>query len=168
MMKRYGNKSGTMNPESETHVYSEGAGDSKERADIEEQHNSKERTDHKGNIEGIKQRRNSLIFIASLSAVLIVLFMLQRKAVPDSGLVCVIQIDGEQVHTMELNRDGEYRAEDSDGHYNIVVVKDGTVRVTEADCANQICVQTGGIRNPGEVIACLPHRMIIYIEDGTN
>ena len=38
MMKRYGNKSGTMNPESEMHVYSEGAGDSKERADIEEQH----------------------------------------------------------------------------------------------------------------------------------
>ena len=38
------------------------------------------------------------------------------------------------------------------------------VRVEEADCKNQICVKTGAIHFPGEVIACMPHRMMIYIE----
>lgn len=83
---------------------------------------------------------------------------------PDSGLVAVIQMDGEKIHEMDLDQDAEYTAVTEDGHVNVVVVKDQSVMVREADCANQVCVKTGQIRNPGEVIACMPHRMIIYIE----
>lgn len=52
---------------------------------------------------------------------------------------------------------------DEEKDYNIVEVKDGYVSVTEADCADLICVRTGKIQNQGDVIACLPHKLIIYI-----
>ncbi len=110
------------------------------------------------------QRRNSVILIVALLAAFLLFYMIQKMTAPDSGLNAVIQIDGETVHTMDLDVDAEYTAGDLDGDYNIVVVKDGSVSVREADCANQVCVKTGQIRYPGEVIACLPHKLIIYIQ----
>lgn len=116
-----------------------------------------------------KQIRNSILLATVLTAVFLVLYMTRttspEKAVTDGHTMkAVIQIDGKRVHTMELDKDAEYRAETADGNYNTVVVKDQSVRVEEADCKNQICVKTGAIHFPGEVIACMPHRMMIYIE----
>lgn len=116
-----------------------------------------------------KQIRNSILLATVLTAVFLVLYLTRttspEKAVTDGhAMKAVIQIDGKRVHTMELDKDAEYRAETADGNYNTVVVKDQSVRVEEADCKNQICVKTGAIHFPGEVIACMPHRMMIYIE----
>ena len=116
-----------------------------------------------------KQIRNSILLATVLTAVFLVLYLTRttspEKAVTDGhAMKVVIQIDGKRVHTMELDKDAEYRAETADGNYNTVVVKDQSVRVEEADCKNEICVKTGAIHFPGEVIACMPHRMMIYIE----
>ena len=116
-----------------------------------------------------KQIRNSILLATVLTAVFLFLYLTRttspEKAVTDGhAMKVVIQIDGKRVHTMELDKDAEYRAETADGNYNTVVVKDQSVRVEEADCKNQICVKTGAIHFPGEVIACMPHRMMIYIE----
>ena len=120
-------------------------------------------------IPGKRQIRNSILLAISLAGVFLVLYMIQRTVrdhltVDEPAGRAVIQIDGEKVHTMELDKDAQYRAETADGNYNMVIVKDQSVRVSEADCENQVCVKTGAIRYPGEVIACMPHRMIIYIE----
>ena len=116
-----------------------------------------------------KQIRKSILLATVLTAVFLVLYLTRttspEKAVTDGhAMKVVIQIDGKRVHTMELDKDAEYRAETADGNYNTVVVKDQSVRVEEADCKNQICVKTGAIHFPGEVIACMPHRMMIYFE----
>lgn len=128
--------------------------------------------------EGRRKRRNTLILAAVLAVVFLLLYVIQRKMIsgsdsgtgPDSGTKpeAVLQMEGKIIHTMPLDENARYRAEDEDGHYNLVEVKDGGVAVLEADCDNQVCVRTGRIRNTGEVIACLPHRLIIYIEEGGN
>ena len=128
---------------------------------IENKENDTERT---AETRGKRQIRNTMILIVSLVSVFLVLYLIQRRSVPDSGLSAVIQVDGEKVHTMDLDRSAEYTVTTGNGHFNTVVVKDQSVSVREADCANQICVQTGQIRYPGEVIACLPHKLIIVIE----
>ena len=114
------------------------------------------------------KRQNTVILIAVLLGVFLVLYLLQRMQTrlpsEETSLKVVIQINGERVHTMDLNHSETYTAKTADGHYNVVVVEDGSVRVTEADCRNQICVKTGQIRYPGEVIACMPHKLILYIE----
>lgn len=45
-----------------------------------------------------------------------------------------------------------------------VVVHDGSVRVVEADCPKHVCIHTGAIRLPGQVIACVPNKVLIEIK----
>ena len=47
---------------------------------------------------------------------------------------------------------------------NTVEIKDGAVRVTNADCKNQICVNHAAISKKGENIICLPNKVIAEIE----
>ena len=53
-------------------------------------------------------------------------------------------------------------------YYNVVVISGGTVSVTEASCKNQVCVKHGVITRPGESIVCLPNRLVVRIEDGSE
>lgn len=45
-----------------------------------------------------------------------------------------------------------------------VRVQDGAVRIIESDCPKQICVSTGAIREPGQVIACVPNKTLVEIK----
>jgi hypothetical protein len=53
-------------------------------------------------------------------------------------------------------------------YYNVVVISGGTVSVTEASCKNQVCVKHGAITRPGESIVCLPNRLVVRIENGSE
>lgn len=53
---------------------------------------------------------------------------------------------------------------DCEKGYNIIIIENGLAFVQEADCANQICVHSAKISEPGETIACLPHRLLLEIQ----
>ena len=53
-------------------------------------------------------------------------------------------------------------------YYNVVVISGGTVSVTEASCKNQVCVKHGAITKSGESIVCLPNRLVVRIENGSE
>jgi hypothetical protein len=42
------------------------------------------------------------------------------------------------------------------------------IRVVESDCPTQDCVHTGEISRSGQSIVCLPARIIIQLEGGTE
>ena len=48
------------------------------------------------------------------------------------------------------------------------MVKDGKVSVTEADCPDKVCVNTGEISKSGDTIVCLPHKLVVEIEGSTS
>ncbi len=50
-------------------------------------------------------------------------------------------------------------------YYNVVEIKGGEVKVTEASCKNRVCVKHGSISRTGETIVCLPNRLVVRIED---
>lgn len=68
---------------------------------------------------------------------------------------------GEQ--RMALAEDGELTVTSSAGT-NVVQVKDGRVRVLEADCPNQDCVNQGWVDDASQQIVCLPHKLYVSIE----
>ena len=45
----------------------------------------------------------------------------------------------------------------------VVEIGNGQVFVSESDCKEQICVQSGSIHDYGQWIACLPNRVFIAI-----
>ena len=59
-----------------------------------------------------------------------------------------------------------YDINTSVGH-NTVLIQDDTIAVIDTDCPDAICKQTGTISKAGEIIACLPHKLIIEIKGGT-
>lgn len=115
-----------------------------------------------------REQRNSLILAAALFAVLGAAFLVQRFLLrgPDGPDVwAVVQMDGREPQRLDLSKNVEFRVGDGEIDYNLVRVEGGKIMVAEADCPDKICVYTGAIDQPGELIACLPHGLLIYIEE---
>lgn len=76
----------------------------------------------------------------------------------------IIKDNGEVIKTYPFNENTDETFEYVDGdEVNLVVIKDGKVTVTEANCRDQICVKTRSISQNGEIIVCLPHKFSVEI-----
>lgn len=78
----------------------------------------------------------------------------------------VVSRDGAVIDTIDLgavNAPYELRLEDARGA-NVVRVEPGRIRITEADCPDEVCVHAGWIDRPGAPIACVPHGLTIVVE----
>ena len=89
-----------------------------------------------------------------------------RPGSTDQGLTVVVQ-QQDREQRLPLKQDTIVELASGHGH-NRLVIRQQAVWVEEADCRDQICVKTGKIIRPGEVIACLPHQLLIYIEGKGN
>lgn len=83
------------------------------------------------------------------------------------GKTAKIFSDNKLVRTINLEKDGELKVENSNG-YNIIRIKDGKISVIESDCKNQICVNYGEIDNNLFPIVCVPHGLVIRVENDKN
>ena len=79
------------------------------------------------------------------------------------GMYADIMVDGTSVKTLSLENDTSFLVKQESGN-NTIVIKDGTVRVENADCPDKICVKHKEIKNVGETIICLPHKMVVEIK----
>ncbi|MCD8249723.1 MAG: NusG domain II-containing protein [Lachnospiraceae bacterium] len=112
-----------------------------------------------------KQKRNLIVLATLVLLIAVTELLFQRyRASKEPAVYAVIQYRGEVYEKLDLSKDTELRIEDDIVGYNVIRVQDGGVCVTEADCPDQICVQSGALSETGGVIACLPHDLLIYIE----
>ena len=73
-----------------------------------------------------------------------------------------VRLDGQTVENIPLNRDGEYTLSTPYGE-NVLRVDDGRAYIVRADCPGRDCMK-GTLSRPGDVIACLPHHLVIQVE----
>lgn len=52
---------------------------------------------------------------------------------------------------------------DEDGT-NTIRIEGETIAVVDADCPDHVCVKTGKASQKGDVIACLPHKLLIEVK----
>ncbi len=78
------------------------------------------------------------------------------------GDVAIITSDGNELYRLDLSEDAVVTVESENGT-NVVVVENGTVRVSQADCPDQICVHQGAIDDDSVPIVCLPNRLVIEV-----
>ena len=102
-----------------------------------------------------------LLFLAT-AGIGLNLYYLSGNAGQDKNMV--ISINGQVVKTVPLRPGytGEFRIGGSSG-FNVIEYKDGHVHMKEADCPDQICVQSGWINMPPQQIVCLPYRVVIKV-----
>lgn len=48
--------------------------------------------------------------------------------------------------------------------YNTLEIKDQSIKVIDADCRDKICEKSDFISEPGQIIVCLPHKLMIEIK----
>ncbi|MBI9013472.1 MAG: NusG domain II-containing protein [Clostridiales bacterium] len=57
---------------------------------------------------------------------------------------------------------------ENDDQYNVIYIQDGEVWVEEANCLNQVCVTHSHVSKIGEMIVCIPHKLILEIKGDKN
>lgn len=110
-------------------------------------------------------KKKDLVFIGIvLVLALIGLLSFQLLKSNEAELKVVITIDGQIYQSIPLtNETDEEIVVEQNGKTNVVHIHDGQVSITEASCPDQICVHTAPADENGEMIICLPHKVIVEV-----
>ena len=101
-----------------------------------------------------------LFFCILISSV--VAFVVLWLALTPTGDVATVSVDGEEYARLPLGEDTELLVSTEYGE-NLVVVKDGNVFISDADCPDKVCVRTGKA-SPMKSVVCAPHRLTVTVE----
>lgn len=118
----------------------------------------------KQNMESNKKKKNDWLLAGILLGAAFLSFAVLRIA-SAPGEQVVVMVNDALYASLPLRQDARLEIT-GEGGTNWLVVENGEAWVSQADCSNQICVNTGKISQVGEVIVCLPHKVVITIETG--
>jgi len=94
-------------------------------------------------------------------------FSLFGSVTQGDAVEAVITVDGQEAFRVKLDQEKTFVVEGF-AYPCTVEVKPGQIRMAEAPCPDQICVKTGWINHAGQVIACVPNRVVIKIVSGES
>ena len=112
----------------------------------------------------MKNHKRDLILIGILLLTALILFLLfkdKQRNEPDA--VAVVTVDGTEIARYHLSQDGTFVLNEGS---NTLVIENGEAWVSEANCPDKLCMGFGKISKNGEIIVCLPNRLIVMIEGG--
>ena len=78
------------------------------------------------------------------------------------GDFVTIEVNGQVVHRLDLNISREVKVNGSIGE-TIIKISQNSAQVVHSDCPEKICVKTGEIHLAGEMIVCVPNKVVIKI-----
>jgi hypothetical protein len=76
--------------------------------------------------------------------------------------IAIVEIAGEARYHWDLQHDEEYSLDEFSGAVK-VQVKNGAVKIIKNNCHQQICLKMGPVSRTGEMIVCVPNKILIYI-----
>lgn len=83
---------------------------------------------------------------------------------PNSDVLKVeVCVDGKVIKTYPLETDSAYDIKDKLSTGNTLVIENGKVYISDADCDDELCVKQGSIKRVNESIICLPHKLVVRI-----
>ncbi len=110
-----------------------------------------------------------IAILLCLSLIPEVIFTVSRPG-NSANTIAIIQVNGAEYKTIPLSehKGTESFTIQSGNDYNVIVVQDQQIGITESNCPDKICVQTGFISQPGATTICLPHRVMIEIRSADS
>lgn len=105
----------------------------------------------------------AIILVVLVVAVVLTVVFFTRKT---EGTTARVYVDGELVYSVDLSSVDEPYEKIIETPYgtNILKIEQGRICVSDADCPDQVCVETGWLENGSVPIVCLPHKLVIKIE----
>lgn len=109
-------------------------------------------------------RLDFFIWVSLAAAALGFIFLYQARF-PYSAENVVIMVNNEEYATIALKNQQEVIVREVEGvnGKTIIEIRDQGVRVTSSACPDKLCVHWGRINKPGEMLVCLPNRVVVTI-----
>lgn len=110
-------------------------------------------------------------FWALLTAAVLAVSLLAAAALyllAPAGRTARVYLDGELVRTIRLDRITGALSFSVEGPAGVSVIQaePGRIRVSSADCPDQVCVRQGWVSTSAAPIVCLPNRLVIELTGG--
>lgn len=105
---------------------------------------------------------------AILSILLIVLSLASIAwihTISNGGKHVVVEVNGRLALELSLDRNVSTTVEGPLGK-TVISVKDKTVSIQDSPCPRKYCVKMGKISHRGEIIVCVPNRVVVSIRGG--
>lgn len=104
-------------------------------------------------------KKKEWIMIAVILGAACIIWLCSNLFMDDAGDIVRITVDQEIYGEYPLDQNQIIKIQDT----NICEIKDGEIRMIEADCPDQLCVKTKGVTKHGGTIICLPNRVFIEV-----
>ena len=86
---------------------------------------------------------------------------------PFSATSVKIYVDSQEYATYVVSEGAKKTVTvQTDFGYNQITMQSGSVQITESDCHNHDCTQMGKISHAGDMLICLPHKLVVVLEGG--
>lgn len=107
-----------------------------------------------------------LITIVSISSI----FYIKNIATNQGDKYILVEVNGKEYKKITINDNDKLKHLDINTKYgyNKLEIEKGKVRVIEANCKDKLDIKQGFIRDTGELIVCLPNRLVIEIKSEQN
>lgn len=114
-----------------------------------------------------KMKKKDVILIGSILLLALIAYglltFIQKNSTKEA--VVVITVKEKVQGTYSLDKNQTIYIPDKQNATNIIRILDGKVKMEEADCPDQICVNHRAIQYNNESIVCLPHQVVVEIQN---
>ena len=109
---------------------------------------------------------DKILIVVVIIINVISLWLVKNVAFNHEDKYISVQVNGEEIKriTFDKNIVGKQIPIKTEYGYNLIEIGDEKVRVIEADCPDKLDVKQGYISRVGEVIVCLPNKLVIEIK----
>lgn len=107
-------------------------------------------------------KKKEILFFAVLLIAAAIFYIITSKSNTEHNIVTV-SIDGIVYKEFDLSQNQNHTIQTEQG-YNILQIQNHKATIIEADCPDQLCVQQKAVSHTGELIVCLPHKMVIEVK----
>lgn len=109
-------------------------------------------------------KKKEIIFIGGILIFALVLWLGMYLVRRGHYGTIKITVNGEEFGTYSLAEDQVIKIGDT----NVCEIKNGEVKMTEADCPDHLCIKQKAVGSAGGTIVCLPNKVVIEGEKATG
>jgi hypothetical protein len=110
--------------------------------------------------------KRDIIFLGSLLVAGVILYAAFYLRSPSAEASVQITVDGADYGTFLLAEERSVSICDEAGNVtNVLEISGGRAKMTEADCPDQLCMYQKAISLDGEMIVCLPNKVVVTVKN---
>lgn len=93
-------------------------------------------------------------------------FYMSKVNAETEGKYVSIQINGEEINAIDFSDDiiGQTYTVETEYGRNVLEFGKDSIKMIEASCPDQLCIKQGTISHVGQLIVCLPNRLVVEIK----